>query len=64
MNIPASLYEALLFHALSDESNEIMGLLIGELSTADNDDSDDPGKFDSGRRTKLRRGQKRGADSR
>ena len=45
VNIPASLYEALLFHALSDESNEVMGLLIGELNTADNDASDDSGKF-------------------
>ena len=46
VTIPESMFEALLFHAFSDEGNEIMGLLIGEIKTNDNDnaDEDDIGK--------------------
>ena len=45
--IPESLFEALLLHAFSDEGNEIMGLLIGELKTKDeeaDDEDEDNGK--------------------
>ena len=41
VTIPESLFEALLLHAFSDEGNEIMGLLIGELKTNDNEADDD-----------------------
>ena len=40
VTIPESLFEALLLHAFSDEGNEIMGLLIGELKTNEDDDND------------------------
>ena len=40
VTIPESLFEALLLHAFSDEGNEIMGLLIGELKTNEHDDND------------------------
>ena len=39
--IPETLFEALLLHAFSDEGNEIMGLLIGELKA--NDDNEESG---------------------
>ena len=45
--IPESLFEALLLHAFSDEGNEIMGLLIGELKT--NDDEESGGEEDIGK---------------
>ena len=45
--IPESLFEALLLHAFSDEGNEIMGLLIGELK--DNDEEADDEDEDNGK---------------
>ena len=47
VTIPESLFEALLLHAFSDEGNEIMGLLIGELKT--NEDDNDADEEDNGK---------------
>ena len=41
VTIPESLFEALLLHAFSDEANEIMGLLIGEIKSDEKASTDD-----------------------
>ena len=41
VTIPESLFEALLLHAFSDEANEIMGLLIGEIKSDERASTDD-----------------------